>query len=339
VSNVVKFRDLYSSDNGKFDYITGVGTEFIDTRYGNIKLAALKGGNTVDAGANYTGPARIDRMVTYFNQDADNADDETTMEVDIIGFSRGAAEARDFSNRLANSGSNGYYSYKNSKDEAQCQKVDFRFLGLWDTVLSTNWSGYDYQLAIPDPFQYVAQAVALNKYRGSGFLFRPPGAIGAFPLESIMTGTSSPEPIPGKTRIEPGFIGSHSDIGGGFVQGDLSTIALSWMTDQARAAGIELIAPPATIVANPVLHDKSDAMRYGAPVANSEDRTVRYRNGSATTEQKMPVSAGMSYDDTEQFISYGPRYGNDYVTGTIDAKAYLDWLNANGYNVNMTVNP
>jgi RHS repeat-associated protein len=339
VSNVVKFRDRYLSDSGEVDYITGVGTLFRDRRFGDIKLAALLGGNTVDAGANYTGPARIDRMVTYFNQDADNADDETTMEVDIIGFSRGAAEARDFSNRLVKGLSNGYYNYKGTKGEAECQKVDFRFLGLWDTVLSTNLSGYDYQLAIPEQFLYVAQAVALNEYRGTGFLYRPPGSIGAFPLESIMQGMLSAEPLSGKTRIERGFIGSHSDIGGGFDQGDLSNVALAWMIAQARSAGVALNDAPETIIADPVLHDKSNAMRYGPPGANSEDRAVRYRNGSNTTQRNMPVSAGMAYDDTPNFITYGLRYGEDDVTGTVDAKAYLEWLNANGYGLQLEVTP
>jgi len=27
------------------------------------------------------------------------------------------------------------------------------------------------------------------------------------------------------------------------------------------------------------------------------------------------------------------------VTGTVNMQAYLDWLNANGYNLNLTVTP
>ncbi len=340
LSNVVRFRDAYQTSGEHVRYITGVGTEHVDAQYGNIKHW---GGNTVDSGANYTGPARIARMVQYFNDEADAFDDETAMDVDLIGFSRGAAQARDFSNRLVNSLNNGYYRYtitgQDGKEETRCQKVNFRFMGLWDTVLSTNWSGYSYNLGIPKEFAYVAQAVALNEFRGNGVLYRPAGSVGAFPLESIMDGVYSPVPTPGMTRIERGFLGSHSDIGGGFAQGDLSSIALAWMVDQATAAGVSMSVPPGTIIANPVLHDKSDAMRYGQPQANSEDRTVRYRNGQTTTQRNMPVPAGMSYADTNQFINYGPRYGADYVTGTVDAKAYLAWLNANGYNINMTVSP
>lgn len=54
----------------------------------------------------------------------------------------------------------------------------------------------------------------------------------------------------------------------------------------------------------------------------------------------------MSWSDTGQFISYLPRTIDqngdvipraDFVTGTVDAQAYLNWLNANGYNISITV--
>jgi RHS repeat-associated protein len=347
LSNVVGFRNLYQS--GTRRYVTGVGTEHIDNEYGNIKHWA---GNTLDSGANYTGPARIARMVQYFNDEATALiDDEAAMDVDIIGFSRGAAQARDFANRLVSSLSNGYYRYtitgQDGKEQTKCQKVNFRFMGLYDTVLSTNLSSYSYNLGIPEEFLYVAQAVALNEYRGKT-LRSLPGSVGAFPLESIMDGMYSPVPIAGQTRIERGFLGSHSDIGGGFEQSALADVALVWMVDQATAAGVSMSSPPGAIIANPVLHDKSDNLLSptGAPLADGEDRQVRYGNGSTTTQRAMIAPSGMNWSDTGQFISYLPRMIDqdgdvipraDFVTGTVDAQAYLNWLNANGYNINMTV--
>ena len=328
LSNVVEFRDRYLSDSRKFNYITGVGTLHRDIKYGDITAPFL------DSGGNFTGRTRISRMLTYFNLEADQIDNETAMNIDIVGFSRGAAQARDFANRIVNGLSNGYYRYDDEDGKTQCQKVNFRFMGLYDTVLSTDWgSGESYNLAIPAQFAYVAQAVALNEYRGSGFFFRPAGSVGAFDLESIMQGQFSVIPVAGQTRIERGFLGSHSDIGGGFSPGDLSKISLDWMLTQARAAGVDMSDAPSTILANPVLHDKSDAMRYGQPRDNTEDRTVRYTNGSTTTQRNMAFSSGMAYADTQQFINYGQRYGSGYVTGTVDAKAYVAWLNANGYGI------
>src|SRR5205085_6035615 len=88
--------------------------------------------------------------------------------VDIVGFSRGAAEARDFANQIAAHTLNGVYHYsvtnKDGTKTEKCQTLNFRFMGLWDTVLSTN-SGRNYNLAIPDQFAYVAHATALNEYR------------------------------------------------------------------------------------------------------------------------------------------------------------------------------
>jgi RHS repeat-associated protein len=189
LSNVVAFMNMY--DDGRKRYVSGVGTVHEDEKYGNIvpdtfaegtQLDYLTGSDPLymnDMGGNYSGPARIDRMVRYFNDEADLFDNAKVMDIDIIGFSRGAAQARDFANRVVNSSvvSNGktYYKYKDSTGKDACQEVKFRFMGLWDTVLSTNKTGHQYQLGIPSAFNAVAHAVALNEYRSGGV----PGVKGA----------------------------------------------------------------------------------------------------------------------------------------------------------------
>ncbi len=354
LSNVVAFEKLYN--DGSTRYITGVGT--VDrsdpsrpiTPAGYVPWYIPLSSTTADLGANYSGPARIDRMVEYFREEANQAADDAAMDVDIIGFSRGAAQARDFANRIvANTDPRGYYHYTDP-ETGNCmkQKVNFRFMGLWDTVLSTNLSGYGYKLAIPDEFQYVAQAVALNEHRGKT-LRTLPGSTGAFPLESIVGGT-----IPaGQTRIERGFIGAHADIGGGFGvnESQLAQVALVWMVNQATAAGVSMNASSGTIIANPVIHDKSDNQYApsGRPLnGKPEDRQVRYLDGTVTTQTQM-TGTGMTWSDTGNFISYLPPgiNGNgsitrtpraDFVTGTVDMQGYLNWLNANGYGLtNLTV--
>jgi RHS repeat-associated protein len=355
LSNIWQFRQLYGDGNRR--YITGVGTVHYDQQYGDIVPATYKptgiplSAPQADMGANYSGPARIQRMLQYFNDEADLAADDGPMDVDIIGFSRGAAEARDFANRVIANTTNGWYAYKNINGQQLCQKVNFRFMGLFDTVLSTNYSGNSYNLAISLQFNYVAQAVALNEHRGKTTR-RLLDSVGAFPLESIMGGSS---PI-GKKRIERGFIGSHADIGGGFDQNEsqLSQVALAWMVNQAKAAGIRMTDSPLlhTIVANPVLHDKSDNQysTNSAPIAPGiEDRTVNYRDGRRTTQMAM-TGANMTWADTQKFVSYLPaiRLGDrgqmvrfpsgDYVTGTVDMRRYLEWLNKNGYDINLTIN-
>lgn len=361
LSNVRQFWNLYEDGNRR--YITGVGTLYHDERYGDIRPEDFSRGTLLgsipgvsleraDMGGNYSGPARIQRMIQYFNDEADLAtDDSVAMEVDIVGFSRGAAEARDFANQIVAHTRNGVYRYTGSDGTQHCQRLDFRFIGLWDTVLSTNRSDYSYNLAIPDQFAYVAQAVALNEYRGdshhAGF-----SSFGAFPLESISPGMYSPASTPGRTRIERGFIGAHADIGGGFGENEnqLAQVALVWMLQQAQAAGVRMSDPSGlhSIIASPVIHDRSDSILTGAPGPYAEDRQVRYRDGTTTTQRQMMFSSGMSYPHTqqEQLINYfardplSPQWQQEqdlFQTGTVDIQRYLGWLNNNGYDIHLTV--
>jgi RHS repeat-associated protein len=344
LSNVVRFRDLYLDGNRR--YISGVGTIDRSDPTRPIDPGAYTpwyvplSTSTADGAGNYSGPARIDRMVAYLGQEVDAALDNSVMEIDIIGFSRGASQARDFANRITSRTRNGWYAYTDRGGRAQCQRVDFRFMGLWDTVLSTNDSGYAYNLAIPPDFAYVAHAVALNEYRNG--LVHAFGSFGAFPLESIMQSAAGSPSIPGHTMIERGFVGAHADIGGGFGEEvrQLSDVALAWMVKQASAAGVAMNAGPSTIIASPVIHDRSESILTGAPLPRAEDRIVRYRNGTTTTQRAMALSAGMSYIDTQQFIRYlpedDPRRLN-FVTGNVNMSGYLAWLNANGYDLGMTV--
>jgi RHS repeat-associated protein len=89
LSNVVEFQRLYNDGDDR--YITGVGT--VDNSDPARPILAPNGplGATLtpDKGFNYSGPARIARMVEYFNDEADLAtENNVAMNVDIIGFSR-----------------------------------------------------------------------------------------------------------------------------------------------------------------------------------------------------------------------------------------------------------
>lgn len=85
-----------------------------------------------------------------------------------------------------------------------------------------------------------------------------------------------------------------------------------------------------------------------APVAPGiEDREVHYLDGKTTNQMTM-TSAGMTWADTQKYISYLPAVTldngqkirfprGDYVTGTVDMRGYLDWLNRRGYNIDMRI--
>jgi len=382
MSNVVYFRDAY--DSGNRNYISGVGTVHRDTEYGDIRpedyathtlLWWLTPGDPVyvnDMGGNYSGPARIDRMMFYIRDEATNFENDEAMDIDIIGFSRGAAEAREFANRIVASSvmidGKTYYKYTDRDGQAACQWVNFRFMGLFDTVLSTNFSGTGYNLRIPSEFAYVAQAVALNEYRsGSLSVFsernpRPHGMHwGGFPLESIGADNNTP----GQIRIERGFIGAHADIGGGYPDNEqgLSQIALHWMVEQARNAGVNLKPIDPIPLGNPVIHDQSNAILVGDPrklaprqvtigdqaqtvYAHAEDREVK-GTVSGNRQREMGFSGNsMTHEDTYNYITWTPRdaeqTGKDTpldprklgsITGTVDMEGYLKWLREHGYGI------
>ena len=385
-SNVVHFRDAYDSGDAK--YVSGVGTVHYDEELGDIRpedyatgklLYYLTPGDPVyvnDMGGNYSGAARIDRMMKYFDDAAKALEDkDKAMDIDIVGFSRGAAEARDFANRIVAATTNGWYKYEDTdkatgKKVPKCQKVNFRFMGLFDTVLSTNFSGYSYNLAIPKEFAYVAQAVALNEHRSGNLAAygqrnpRPHSQHwGGFPLESIGASNTTE----GQIRIEQGFIGAHADIGGGYPtdQQGLSTVALNWMVKQAGKAGVTMDSVTPIPTGSVVLHDQSNVIRVGDPrtlipvqampsdppvydYVLAEDRDV---HGAPAGDQQRAMNFGkdsksMVHSDTLQYITWLPRdieqlgkgtpldprkLGN--VTGSVDMKSYLEWLRAHDYDL------
>ncbi len=152
-------------------------TNYLGDEYLDILPSGL--GPIPDRGGNFTGRARIDRMWRYFIDEAEGHPDDETMDIDIMGFSRGAAQAREFSSRLAaasvvHDGAR-YIRYTaidraSGQNVTRCQPVNLRFMGLFDTVLSTDlpW-GAAYRLAIPAEFAHVAHAVALNEYRSQPY--------------------------------------------------------------------------------------------------------------------------------------------------------------------------
>ena len=319
LSNVVKFRELYR-DGGTF-YITGPGT--LDPRTGIVN-PWYKGGNPLDAAFAFTGPQRVQRLLADLAQQADSTDDLTTLQVDVVGFSRGAAEARDFVNEVADALNGDWFVYTNQAQAKRCQKLNLRFLGLWDTVLSSHTG--DYRLAIPSAVDHAAHALALNEYRA------------LFPAESILDGPYSTRPVPGQQRVEQGLLGSHSDVGGSFADGELAQAALAWMVEQAVAAGVRMDCQQLDTLARPTLHDKSSNLTSSAgpaPNASSEDRVLRYQGGSSIRQRQASVP-GMSHDDTLAFIDYDPAPRNA-VAGWVDMSAYLAWREAQGLPIDLAL--
>ena len=299
-SNVYKLSRAYA--DGRVWYMAGVGRP--DAGSG------IPGGSMdlLDAGS---ARARVDYMLDQLTRVASLPESASRwLEVDVIGFSRGAAMARDFANRVSERIASGTWSRLGA-----C--VRLRFLGLWDTVAQFGAGGTQelaWKLSVPADVAHAAHAVALNEHRT------------LFPVESI-----EGAPAAG-TRIERGFIGAHSDIGGSYAEGDLSDVALVWMHAQARSAGVAMLSLTSefTRVTAPLLHDSNTDGRG--------DREFRLRNAvglitSSQSQRSAPV-AGMQWDDTAAFVQgFGQpqldAYGAPTLVGTVGMEQYADWLWAN----------
>ncbi|RPH62601.1 MAG: hypothetical protein EHM83_11345 [Burkholderiales bacterium] len=296
VSNVRKFFEQYD-DPGKW-YMAGVGR--------TDDASGIEGGvlDLVDAG---TARERVDWMLGALDGFLGDAWIGQSVPVDVIGFSRGAAMARDFVNRVSTLIDDRHFWVRGI-----C--VDLRFLGLWDTVAQFGVAGSGngaWQLAIPSSVRATFHAVALNEHRS------------LFPLESALGG--------GGWVVERGFVGSHADVGGGNAEGDLSDVALVWMARMAQALGLPMRAlhPRDRIVTDPRVHDRN--------YSGLGDREVVRRDADGRivqrTPQRLAPMPGMSWRDTAAFLIPYPRRGIDgtgqpSIVGEVDMAAYAAWLKA-----------
>lgn len=308
-SNVYKLARTYA--DGRVWYMSGVGTD---------DAASAIAGGFADAVLAGSARARVDHLLRELDAAAAAAAGRgTPLAVDVIGFSRGAAMARDFANRVADRIRGGTFARLGA-----C--VRLRFLGLWDTVAQFGVDGIGnaaWRLAVPTEVAYAAHAVALNEHRV------------LFPAESI-----AGSPLAG-VRIERGFVGAHSDVGGSYAQGDLSDVALVWMHAQALGAGVPMLALTSEFarVSAPLLHDSN--------LGGAGDREFRYRNALGWTfanplQRVAPVD-GLRWRDTAQFVLRYPSpredvYGQPTLAGEVDIERYAAWL-ASNYAITLAGGP
>lgn len=229
-TNVVWFYDAYE---GPRHYFKGIGTRF--GQFGRI-IGGLTGAGGRD---------RVKDAMAAF--EANLRHGETT--VDVVGFSRGAALALEFCNRVCDKG------------------ASVRFLGLWDCVPSFGIAsipvnlGWD--LDLPDNVAKCYHAMALDERRIDFKIHRPDARVSDANQEGRL--------------FEVWFRGVHSDVGGGNDCPGLSSIALNWMFVKAAKTGVPLNAelvngnaarmtPTATI------------SHHGFGLVEGRDRTVRWND-------------------------------------------------------------
>lgn len=165
-------------------------------------------------------------------------------KVFILGFSRGAFQARvlaDYIHKMGvlQKGSQNLIPYatklyfgRDNKDicdgfkAAYCHPCETHFVGVWDTVASLGYlSGRKFSDSILNSdVKFAYQAAAIDEKRKK------------FPV-SLWDEDKRPET---QTMEQVWFAGVHSDIGGGYRERGLSSIALIWMMEKAEGAGLRL---------------------------------------------------------------------------------------------------
>ncbi|OGV85068.1 MAG: hypothetical protein A3K19_19870 [Lentisphaerae bacterium RIFOXYB12_FULL_65_16] len=260
-TNVAILHDLYAG--GAKHYRRGVGT--------GRKLDFAVGGFTGQGGK-----SRLEWMYDRLVESSRSGD----TEIVIVGFSRGAAQAREFANMIYRRGNPTSYRHSAVLNDyvgtvvlehvsGVTPSVDF--MGLFDTVASFGWPGNDlnlgYRMRIPPNVKRVAQATAMNEYRP------------LFPLSSIMRSGESYDPT--SQRVEKGFPGAHSDIGGGYDENLASLVPLLWMLQQAEVAGVKFrdldVGRYFTVQAGVLYHDSSGSPFAPHPVSTDPFALQRTR--------------------------------------------------------------
>jgi uncharacterized protein (DUF2235 family) len=172
--------------------------------------------------------------------------------IDVVGFSRGAALAVHFTNKVA----------------ALPNSPPIRFLGIWDCVPSFGAPSIDlnlgWELGLADNVQKCYHAMSLDERRSTFHPHRLDARVEHADQEGRL--------------FEVWFRGVHSDVGGGNKNPALSSIALNWMFRKAVTCGLPI--DTAKVEANvprmnPVAPD-SEAQWYD--VIKNKYRVVRWND-------------------------------------------------------------
>jgi Uncharacterized alpha/beta hydrolase domain (DUF2235) len=297
--------DLSQGYDGSSFYVAGVGTQdqwlprVIDGAIASSMITRIEG--------------QMERFEQYvqgaWDWHVDRAQGRNPgrlrIALDVVGFSRGAASAREFSNRVADLRRSPRYQ------EWQCLSIQQRLLALFDTVLSTNTASVGnrpVRLEIPPEVDHVFHAVAMNEHRS------------LFNVESIAATEadfhSNQSNQRNQSRVERGFVGAHANVGGGYNttrrggapnQSDLSDLALMWMVQMASQAGVQLSELPVElrVVTRPVVMDERRGLGWTAAGQRGGSRQVNFPSERATPAPRDPAlgndpetQAGRSYDPT-----------------------------------------
>jgi uncharacterized protein (DUF2235 family) len=232
-TNVLWFRQAYT---GECFYREGVGTRF--GPFGQV-LGGITGAG---------GHTRVHEALQRLDEHLQAGD----ADIDIVGFSRGAALAVDFANRV---------------NELPGHPT-IRFLGIWDCVPSFGVASIDadpsWELDLPDNVAKCYHAMALEERRHTFHLHRLSARVEDADAEGRL--------------FEVWFRGVHSDVGGGNNNPGLSSVALNWMLQKAVSCELPVDAAKITENAARMKADAPDSKGQWYDFIKNRFRVVRWND-------------------------------------------------------------
>jgi len=222
-SNVEKLFNAASRGGLNAFYVSGIGCE----ANGRSKAQGATGNETWK---------KLEEMYQHLVA-AYKAGDK---EINIVGFSRGAALAREFASLIFQRGvetghtnSAVFYGHGTVEVPEYDKSLTVNFLGLFDTVAALELGAGNGAITEGDSLKIEPGRVRTVRH----FVARDEER-SLFPLESIRSGPNAALPA---DWWEIAFPGSHSDVGGGYGPSDqASRIPLYWMWSELRTAGVQL---------------------------------------------------------------------------------------------------
>jgi len=226
-TNVYHFLNAHRTNNPHIvnHYVGGPGSFVPDKSFLNV----------IDVGNQVTGAGGRQLVNHMYDELAKNFREGNTGIV-IVGFSRGAALAREFANVIAERGDP--RRYRDGAPAGAAPKI--QFIAMFDTVYSFGnpfgSTDLTYRKSIPANVQAAAHATASMEKRNTFDLWSihsQPGKL------NKTTGSIQG----GDYRAEKSFKGGHNDIGGAEEENLAALRPLKWIRAQGRLAGVSLAAP------------------------------------------------------------------------------------------------
>lgn len=258
-TNVWYFHQLYNTEaNGPGrvtrPYLEGVGVaQGPDAAYGRTMVSVTR--ETLEPIFAWKWKDNVEFQVMRFMKAVENLKEDETLNIDVVGFSRGAVQALEFGRIVARMLNNG--------EVAHADRVKLRFMGLMDPVMTNMYSGVDgweqkcKPMDVDDRWENVLNIVAAHDRRGilfkgaslgSQINMRPNGDLTGLDPNAVRK--LRRDPATGQwtgVREEIVLAGAHSDIGGGWrspeskaPDSDLSDASLWVLMERAERAGVVL---------------------------------------------------------------------------------------------------